>query len=75
MPDKWLNEKYQSAYKQFHSIQTALACAANGILLCVDEKKAVLLDLSAAFDTVLCYIVCLGDWELRALLCLDSDCI
>ena len=50
-----LNEKYQSAYKQLHSTATALPCVANDILRCVDEKKAVflmLLDLSAAFDTV-----------------------
>ena len=50
-----LNENYQSAYKQLHSTETALVCVANDILHCVDEKKAVLLvllDLSAAFDTV-----------------------
>ena len=55
MHDNGLNEKYQSAYKQLHSTETALVCVANDILRCVDEKKAVLLvllDLSAAFDTV-----------------------
>ncbi len=50
-----LDEKYQSAYKQFHSTETALVCVANDIRRCVNKKKAVwlvLLDLSAAFDTV-----------------------
>ena len=50
-----LNEKYQSAYKQLHSTETALVFVANDILRSVDEKKVVwlvLLDLSAAFDTV-----------------------
>ncbi len=55
MHDNGLNEKYQSAYKQHHSTETALLCVSNSILRCVDEKRAVLLvllDLSAAFDTV-----------------------
>ena len=55
MCDNDLNEKYQYAYKQFHSIETVLFCVANDICCLVDEKKAVLLvlfDLSAAFETV-----------------------
>ena len=41
MYDNDLNGKYQSAYKQFHSTETALVCFADDIRLCVDEKKAV----------------------------------
>jgi len=55
MHDNGLSEKYQSAYKQRHSTETALVCVANDILCCVDKKTAVLLVLlvlSAAFDTV-----------------------
>ena len=45
----------QSAYRQHHSIETALTCVGNDTLLSLDQGKAkvmVLLDLSAAFDTV-----------------------
>jgi hypothetical protein len=52
---KSLDEKYQSAYKPLHSTETALLCVHNDLLLAADEKKAsllVLLDLSAAFDTI-----------------------
>ena len=44
----------QSAYKSFHSTETALLKIQNDIALSVDSGKAValtLLDLSAAFDT------------------------
>ena len=50
-----LAEKMQSAYKQHHSIEAALTCVSNDILLSLDQGKAVvmvLLDLSTAFDTV-----------------------
>ena len=50
-----LDEKLQSAYKQFHSTETALVKVFNDIVLDVDRKRTVillLLDLSAAFDTV-----------------------
>ena len=50
-----LDEPLQSAYKPGHSIETALLKVQNDILLSLDEKKdvfLVLLDLSAAFDTV-----------------------
>ena len=50
-----LAEKTQSVYRQHHSIETALTCVSNDILLSLDQGKAVvmvLLDLSAAFDTV-----------------------
>ena len=55
MHDSDLNEKYLSAYEQFHGTETVLVCVANDIRRCVNEKKAVLLapvDLSAAFNNV-----------------------
>ena len=45
----------QSSYKKFHSTETALLKIQNDILTSIDEQKCVvllLLDLSAAFDTV-----------------------
>ena len=50
-----LDEPLQSAYKPGHSTETALLKVTNDILLALDEKRdvfLVLLDLSAAFDTV-----------------------
>ena len=50
-----LSEKYQSAYKTFHSTETALLCVQNDVLQAIDNKSVtmlLLLDLSAAFDTV-----------------------
>ena len=50
-----LHEIYQSSYKQYHSCETALIKVQDDILRAVDSKKCVilvLLDLSAAFDTV-----------------------
>ena len=52
---QFISHWFDSAYKQLHSTETALECFANDTLRYVDEKKAVLLvllDLSAAFDTV-----------------------
>ena len=46
---------YQSAYREGHSTETALLRIMNDILLLIDGKKCVmlvLLDLSAAFDTL-----------------------
>ena len=46
---------FQSAYRKFHSVETALIRIQNDLLLAADKKKLsalVLLDLSAAFDTV-----------------------
>ncbi len=45
----------QSAYQHFHSTETALIKVSNDILMAIDQQKVVLLvllDLSAAFDTV-----------------------
>ena len=50
-----LNEPLQSAYKQYHSCETALVRVQNDILLSIDNQQCVvllLLDLSSAFDTV-----------------------
>ena len=46
---------FQSAYRKFHSIETALLRIQNDLLLAIDKRKIsalVLLDLSAAFDTI-----------------------
>ena len=50
-----LAEPMQSAYRAQHSTETALACVHNDFSRALDNQKAVLLvmlDLSAAFDTV-----------------------
>ena len=52
-----LLESHQSAYRVFHSTETALTKVYNDIALALDERKVaglVLLDLSAAFDTIDC---------------------
>ncbi|XP_072019691.1 uncharacterized protein [Amphiura filiformis] len=50
-----LSEPLQSAYRSQHSTESALACVHNDFLRALDDQKAVMLlmlDLSAAFDTV-----------------------
>ena len=50
-----LDEPFQSAYKAFHSTETALVKVQNDILRAIDGRHSVillLLDLSAAFDAV-----------------------
>ena len=50
-----LNMPFQSAYKKHHSTETLMIRIVNDLLITIDEKKAtvvMLLDLSAAFDTV-----------------------
>ena len=50
-----LHEPLQSAYKKLHSCETALTRVNNDILREIDKRfgvAMVLLDLSAAFDTV-----------------------
>ena len=55
LSDNSLHEERQSAYKQFHSTESALLCVQNDILCSLDRNEAtvlVMLDLSAAFDTI-----------------------
>jgi hypothetical protein len=55
MKEYKLDEPLQSAYKAHHSTETALVKVSNDILTAIDKKQCValvLLDLSAAFDTV-----------------------
>ena len=55
MSEHNLSEPYQSAYKPNHSVDMAFVCVQNDILLVMDNQNVVimvLLDLSAAFDTV-----------------------
>ena len=55
MESNELNEKFQSAYKRAHCTETALLRVQNDVLWAIEKKSAVflvLLDLSAAFDTV-----------------------
>ena len=50
-----LHEVLQSAYKQNHSTETALLKVQNDLLMAIDtygEAVLILLDLSAAFDTI-----------------------
>jgi len=55
LSDHDLNEPLQSAYRTNHSTETALVKVSNDILLALDKRECVylvLLDLSAAFDTI-----------------------
>ena len=55
IPTTDMSEKLQSAYKAAHSTETALIKVKNDILVSLDNKQVsclILLDLSAAFDTV-----------------------
>ena len=62
-----LDNSYQSAYKSGHSTETALLSIKNDIHLSLSRGEAtalVLLDLSAAFDTIdhSTFLSCLLDW-------------
>ena len=50
--DHNLREKFQSAYRGNHSTETALLRIHHDLLLALDSRMCVMLDLSAAFDTV-----------------------
>jgi retron-type reverse transcriptase len=50
-----LHEEHQFAYRKFHSTETALLKVQNNILNSLDRNDvtmSVMLDLSAAFDTI-----------------------
>ena len=50
-----IGEQFQSAYKPLHSTETALICIYNDIMRATDDGRVgmlIMLDLSAAFDTV-----------------------
>ena len=49
-----LMSEYQSAYRKFHSSETALLRVQNDLLVSLDSGHsiALLLDLCAAFDTI-----------------------
>ena len=54
LKDNDLEESLQSAYKTFHSTETALVNVHNDIVSAIDNQSYIillLLDLSAAFDT------------------------
>ena len=53
--DHELHAKFQSGYRSFHSVETALLRITNDVLLTLDKGKEVilvLLDFSSAFDTI-----------------------
>ena len=55
LSDNKLHDAHQSAYRKFHSTETALMKVQNDILNSLDNNDAtilVMLDLSAAFDTI-----------------------
>ena len=50
-----LSNSFQSAYKKYHSTETALLKISNDIQLAMNRREVTaltLLDLSAAFDTI-----------------------
>ena len=50
-----IGDPFQSAYRPSHSVETAIVCIQDDILRSLDARKhviLVLLDLSAAFDTI-----------------------
>lgn len=55
LEENHLFSKYQSGYRKYHSCETATTKIHNDILLMIDNRSKIvllLLDLSAAFDTV-----------------------
>ena len=55
LKDQDLNQPLQSTFREFHSTETAIVKIINDILISLDKDQCILLvmlDLSAAFDTV-----------------------
>ena len=55
MVSNGLHERFQSAYRKHHGTETALVKIHNDVLRSLDDKRGVvlvMLDLSAAFDTI-----------------------
>ena len=55
LTDESLHDTFQSAYRPYHSVETAIVRVQNDLLSAMNQGKLsllVLLDLSAAFDTV-----------------------
>ena len=55
MRQNTIMEKFQSAYKAYHSTETALLRVYNDVMFNIDRGNGtslVLLDLSAAFETI-----------------------
>ena len=55
LDDKCLNDPFHGAYRPGHSTETALVRIHNDLLLSIDSRRSVLLvllDLTAAFDTL-----------------------
>ena len=55
LDDNSMHHPFQSAYRAHHSVETALLKVNNDIMIALDQQEGViliLLDLSAAFDTV-----------------------
>ena len=60
-----MDESFQSAYKMYHSTETTLIKVQNDVLCAIDNGQSVILlvDLLAAFNTVVTTQLCCLDFE------------